>query len=316
MGRYIKVPLDAYEIDLEGSHIYAGFIDGWFQVKKDEQVKSPDDHWNEKIRADYRAKDDLNIKKKTLKSLHSIGMTAAHVVPEKGIFKGKSDLVVLNDEMLSVAKDVSELIEFKTTGWSDNGYPNSLLGVIAVIRQTMLDADWYQRSIDIIKKYPEGNEPLSLNPSLIEIASFKSKRSPFLFMTREEHSALRSLKISKEFNLNPWLLASGYEYRRLDEIAEHNPFIIFPLEFPNKPKVNDPYVALQFSNEQLKHWDMAPDNIKKVFDAGMRFSFTSGTLKSKLDFRKNLRRIIERGISEDVTLAALTTYPAEAMGLE
>ena len=67
VGRYIKVPLDAYEIDLEGSHIYAGFIDGWFQVKKDEQIKSPDDHWNEKIRADYRAKDDLNIKKKTLK---------------------------------------------------------------------------------------------------------------------------------------------------------------------------------------------------------------------------------------------------------
>ena len=61
---------------------------------------------------------------------------------------------------------------------------------------------------------------------------------------------------------------------------------------------------------------MAPDNIKKVFDAEMRFSFTSGTLKNKLDFRKNLRKIIERGISEDVTLAALTTYPAEAMGLE
>ena len=39
VGRYIKVPLDAYEIDLEGSHIYAGFIDGWFQVKKDEQFK-------------------------------------------------------------------------------------------------------------------------------------------------------------------------------------------------------------------------------------------------------------------------------------
>ena len=48
--------------------------------------------------------------------------------------------------MISVAKDVTELIEFKTTGWSDGGYPNSLLGVIAVIRQTLLDADWYQRS--------------------------------------------------------------------------------------------------------------------------------------------------------------------------
>ena len=49
VGRYIKIPLDAYEIDLEGAHIYAGFIDGWFEVKKDEN-NQPDDHWNNKIK--------------------------------------------------------------------------------------------------------------------------------------------------------------------------------------------------------------------------------------------------------------------------
>ena len=38
VGRYIKIPLDAYEIDLEGAHIYPGFIDGWFEVKKDEKT--------------------------------------------------------------------------------------------------------------------------------------------------------------------------------------------------------------------------------------------------------------------------------------
>ena len=227
VGRYIKIPLDAYEIDLEGAHVYAGFIDGWLEVKKDEKVTSPNDHWNEKIRAEYRAKDDLKLNDKTLKNLYSIGFTAAHVIPEKGIFKGKSDLVVLNDEMISVAKDVTELIEFKTTGWSDGGYPNSLLGVIAVIRQTLLDADWYQRSSDIFNKYPEDNEPIALNHSLAELARFKSQRLPFLFMTKEEHAALRALKIAEEFSLNPWLLSSGYEYRRLDQIKKQNPLIIF-----------------------------------------------------------------------------------------
>ena len=54
VGRYIKIPLDAYEIDLEGAHIYPGFIDGWFEVKKDEKTISPDDHWNKKIKADYK----------------------------------------------------------------------------------------------------------------------------------------------------------------------------------------------------------------------------------------------------------------------
>ena len=113
VGRYIKIPLDAYEIDMDGAHIYAGFIDGWFQVKRDEQIVSPDDHWNEKVRAEYRAKDDLKIKDKELKALHSIGITAAHIIPEIGIFKGKSDLVVLNDQLISVSKDLTQVLEFK-----------------------------------------------------------------------------------------------------------------------------------------------------------------------------------------------------------
>ena len=187
-------------------------------MKLDEKIKSPDDHWNEKIRAEYRAKDDLKLKDKDLKALRSIGITAAHVVPEKGIFKGKSDLVVLNKNYVSVSKDVSQVLEFKTVGWSDKGYPNSLLGVIAVMRQTFLDAEWYSKSLDIIGKYPEENESIPLNPSLAELGDFQTNRRPILFISREEHGALRSLKIADEFNLNPWLLGSGYEYRRLDKI--------------------------------------------------------------------------------------------------
>ncbi|MEC9050456.1 MAG: amidohydrolase family protein, partial [Candidatus Neomarinimicrobiota bacterium] len=79
--------------------------------------------------------------------------------------------------------------------------------------------------------------------------------------------------------------------------------------------MTDPYIALQYSTEQLKHWDMAPDNIKKIYDAGMQFCFTSSPLKKKTDFRTNLQKIIDRGLPRDVVLAALTTVPAEAMGV-
>ncbi len=42
VGRYIKIPKDAYEIDMEGAHIYAGFIDGWLEVTKDKKSLNPD----------------------------------------------------------------------------------------------------------------------------------------------------------------------------------------------------------------------------------------------------------------------------------
>lgn len=315
VGRYIQVPFDAFEIDMKGANIYPGFIDGWLKVKKDEKIKSPDDHWNEKVHAEYRAKDDFLIKDKDLASLHSLGMTYAHIVPDEGIIKGKSDLILLDKSFTSLSNDIAQIIEFKSGGWSDRGYPNSLLGVIALLRQTFHDTKWYTKSQQIIEKYPAENEPLSFNPSFQALSKNMIDTRPVLFMTQEEHAAIRSLNIAKEFSLLPWLFGSGYEYRRLNEIKEQKPFIIFPLDFPGKPKVASPYDAIQYSTEQLQHWEMAPDNIKKVYNAGMNFSLTTSMLKNKKDFRNNLQRMIDRGLSKDILLAALTTFPAEAMGV-
>ena len=72
---------------------------------------------------------------------------------------------------------------------------------------------------------------------------------------------------------------------------------------------------LQYSTEELKHWDMAPDNLFYINDAGFDFSITSHSLKKKSQFRKNIQKIIDRGLSEDIVLAALTTRPAAALGM-
>ncbi len=63
------------------------------------------------------------------------------------------------------------------------------------MRQTFLDADWYGKSMDLIKKFPEENEPIKYNPSLEEINNFRKNRKPILFKTKEEHSVIRALKI-------------------------------------------------------------------------------------------------------------------------
>ncbi len=314
VGRYVKVPADAYQIDLKNANVYPGFIDSWLEIKRDEKITSPDDHWNSKVRANYRTKDDLKLKEKEIKALHSIGITVAHIVPKEGIFKGQSDLITISNKPISISESVAQVIEFKSGKWSDREYPNSLLGAIALIRQTFLDTDWYANSRKIISKFPSENEPLNRNLALESLYNFKSNNRPILFYTRDEHTAIRALNISEEFNLKPWLLGSGYEYRRIDDISKQNPFIILPLDLPSKPKISDPNIALQYTTEQLKHWDMAPENFSKIQEAGLFFSLSSHGLKKKSLFRINLARIIERGFSKDVALAAMTTYPAEAMG--
>jgi len=249
VGRYIRTPLDAFEIDMNGVSIYPGFIDSWYEVKRKTTIKNADDHWNKNIRAHYRAKTDLNIKKKDLDRLHSLGITAAHIVPEKGIIKGNSELIILDNDFNSLSENTAQIVEFKTGSWSDRSYPNSLLGVIALLRQTFMDAQWYLQSNQIIEKFPEMNEPIYKNLSLEALEENIKNQKPVLFMTKEEHSVLRSLNLSKEFDLKPWILSNGYEYRRLNEIKDQKPFIISSLNFPNKPKVSNPYDAMQYSTE-------------------------------------------------------------------
>ena len=59
---------------------------------------------------------------------------------------------------------------------------------------------------------------------------------------------------------------------------------------------------------------MGPDNAKRLSEANIPFSLTSDGLKKKSDFRKNLLRAVERGLSKRNAIAALTTIPAEKFG--
>tara|TARA_S200000501_G_scaffold54907_1_gene44944 strand:- start:1396 stop:4347 length:2952 start_codon:yes stop_codon:yes gene_type:complete len=316
VGRYIKIPPDAYEIDLKGSHVYAGFIDGWVDVKRNKENSTEfRGHWNQNIKANYRAIDDLNFTENELNNLRSIGITTIHAVPTDGIIKGQSDVVVISKNPKVISDPISQVIELKPIAPKNRKYPNSMLGAVALVRQTFIDADWYNKAISISKKFPEENEPIRQDLSLSEIYNFKVNKLPWLFKTNDEHAAIRALNICNEFNLKPWLLGSGYEYRRLEEITKYNPFIILPLKFPSKPQVAETYTRLQYNNSELKHWDLAPDNIALIQEKGIFFSFSSHGLISKSKFRLNIQRIIDRGFSKDVALAALTTYPAEAMGV-
>ena len=315
VGSNILFPRDATILDMHGAHIYAGFIDGWFEVKTKEIKQTSRSHWinlvhPEWVIADYYIPDDT-----TVIELHGLGFTHIHAVPDDGIFRGQSSVISLDKPASIVNPSVSQVMDFKTRGWSSKDYPGALLGTIAVMRQTLYDADWYSKSQAIYAKYPEKNEPLKENQALAVLADARKNDIPFLIKTGQETAAGRAIKIANEFGLKLWLLGSGFEYRRISDIAKSHPFIIIPVNFPGKPDVANPYRANQYTTEQLKHWDLAPDNAQKLVKAGVQIGFTSNGLKDRKQFRKNLASAVRRGLSEDDALAALTTAPAVQFGL-
>ncbi|MFT5410497.1 MAG: imidazolonepropionase-like amidohydrolase [Verrucomicrobiales bacterium] len=311
-----KVPAGAREWDVSGKTIYAGFIDPWVALKVADAEGELARHWNSKIRPErFAARALETVSADKVKELRGLGFTAAQLVPDAGIFRGSSCLIVLrNGESGSriISKRVAQCVAFEHGG---GGYPTSLMGSIALMRQTLYDAQWQRDSRDRYQKNPKGIERTEANESLDALRSVVDGKQRVLFRTHDELSYSRFSKVAAEFGIKGGLLGCGFEYRVVDAVRSMASPLVLPLNFPKPPPVEDIDAALEVSLAELEHWEMAPSNAAMLEKADLPFSVSTARLAdAKGAFWKNLRLAVERGLSKDAALAALTIEPAKLVG--
>ncbi len=343
VGPDVKIPPEARVWDLAGKTIYPGFINSYSHlgsarnlqpeplredVDRDdpnakpkeiprEQVKGTHS-WNPRVTPEREAADYLNLDKKATRKLRDLGFTSALVVPGRGIFRGTSALINLQEtdaDKMVVIPSVAQHIAFDFNRGRDAGYPTSLMGCIALIRQTFLDASWYQAAQEAYRKSPATTERPEANASLAALAEQAQRKQPAVFEADDELDLLRALRISDEFKLKPVLLGNGYEYRVRKALATKRRSF-FPLAFPKVPEIERPEQALDYELDELQHWDRAPSNPARLAEAGIPIAFTTEKLeKPDKEFWSRIRLAVRRGLSKDAALAALTTTPAEIFGV-
>ena len=333
-GDNVSTPADARVWNLEGLTLYPGFIDLYSEYgvpkpqssqqgqpggtqQRQEQPKGAA-HWNAKVRADFDVASEFQPDAKAAEKLRSQGFTLVQSIPQQGIFRGQTALVTLGNGLagsLVVKRNAASAVTFYQEGGFSSGYPVSLMGIISFIRQTWIDADWYRKAWDSFNKNPNQQRP-ETNNSLAALADAVQARQPVLTEANDDLSFLRAARIGKEFSLKLFVRGSGQEYRRLDAVKASRYSVIVPLNFPDAPSVETPEEALTFSLEELRHWDVAPENPGRLAKAGVPIALTTAELKDNSTFLAQMRKAIERGLSRDAALAALTTTPAKWMEIE
>lgn len=339
VGKNVRIPPDARVWDVQGMTIYPGIVDPYTHVgipkPKREARRQPSSmmamfaqqqretkpegavHRNEKVRPETDAARMFQPAEKDFKEYRKQGITAALVVPDRGIFRGYSAVVLLgsgapND--LVIQRKVAQHLAFERGSFFGGGYPSSLMGCIALIRQTFLDADWYQKAWEAYRIRPDQPAPEE-NVSLAALAAAMQQAKPVVFEVEDDLNFLRAAKIYQEFGLKGWIRGSGYEYRRVELIKQTGIPVVLPVRYPETPKIQSAEDALNLSLKQLVHWEAAPENALHVYRAGIPFAFTSDGLKKVGDFLKNVREAVRRGLPADAALAALTIQPARLLGL-
>lgn len=313
-----EIPKGAVVYDLKGKSIYPALIDAYTSYGMPElktgnrgsypQIESNTKGaygWNQAIKAEVDANKVFSNDNKSAEEMRKMGFGAVLTFQKDGIVRGSASVVALGEgrENELVINDKAAAMYSFDKGTSIQDYPSSLMGSIALLRQTYLDAEWYKR--DKTKK--EYNISLDAFNNLQTLSQ--------IIETTDKLSALRADKIGDEFKIKYIIKGSGNEYQRLDELKTTNCKFIIPVNFPVAYDVDDAYDAVNVSLTELKHWEMAPLNpfaLEKYF---IHFAITTADLKDKKDFWKNVRKAIFYGLSEKQALKSLTVTPAELLNV-
>lgn len=319
-GKDVDVPETAERLDRSGHVAYAGLIDAYSEVEVvDPSRDAGAPHWNgnvmpQRAAASVAAEGIFDGKK-----LRSQGITIRLLAPEGGIVKGTSCLVLTGDgasgELLlddSVFQHLALTVPRRRGGGRDS-YPNSPMGAVALLRQTLLDAQWYADALDAYKSNGKLPRP-SFDIGLETLVQAK-QTSKFVVDAPNERMALRAQKLANEFSLDIILHGSGREYRQLAEIAGIGKPMLIPVDFADAPKINSESDARETSLQELLDWELAPSNPARLAEAGVTFCLTTDGLSDAEKFLEQVRKAVDAGLDADVALAAITTTPASLLGI-
>ena len=350
IGPNIKPPADARIWDMTGTTLYPGFIDIYLTLSQsaspvvttmtipiqatsrvergvrffgvpgqetDSGIAGPS-YENDRITPEKRASDGFATDPKSLESLRELGFTAANIIPTKGILRGSSAFILLNESNPNdsiLRADVFQHFAFEPERGGDDSYPGSLMGVIAATRQALLDAQHHRDIAAHLKSKPQAGIRAPTNPALDSLQPLLAGNMTAVI---EPGSALmvdRAWRLANEFNLKSIIVSSGQEWRRPElAAATKSPFIV-PLNFSEPPKLPDADDWNQVTLDQLRAWDWAPENPALLRRQGLQIALTMHGLADRKQFHNKLLAAIGRGLNEKDALAALTTTPAELCGL-
>ena len=321
VGTNLKVPDDAVVIDSKGKFIYPSFIDiysdygtpaqpprqGGFNFAARAQLSTNTKGaygWNQAIKPEVDAFKLFAEDEKAAKTLRDAGFGTVLTHVKDGIARGTGALVTLNtdekENIVMLKEKASAHFSFNK-GSSTQAYPTSMMGSIALLRQTYLDAKWYK------------NRPTTEGTNLSLEAWNNNTDLPQIFEANDKWNDLRADRIGDEAGVQYIIKSGNNEYQRIPEIKVTGATFILSLNFPEAQNVEDPTDARFVSLTDLKTWELAPTNPAAMEKAGITFCLTTSDLKDVKQFFTNLRTAINYGLSETTAMNALTKVPADLL---
>lgn len=281
------------------------------------------------LQPELSAADFIRIGGDQMESWRNAGFTAALTAPRIGIYIGQSAFIQLGGgdssssssggstnnvtaQSIILRAPVALHVGFTPLGFAQ--YPNSLLGVFAALRQSLLDAQRYEQANRIYEANPRGLRRPDTDKSLAALVPVLRGEMPVVMNANTEREITRALDLAEEFHLKVLISGAAESYKVADRLKALNVPVLLSLNFPRRATADVPEADAE-PLRILRARVQAAKTAAQLAAGGVRLAFQSGQMTNIADFIANARKSVEQGLSRDAALRAMTLTPAEIFGL-
>lgn len=328
VGTNVNIPKDAQVLAGDGLFIYPGFIDG----ASTSGVKKPTDPERPANFDPSNPPDELagitpwrsvldyyETKNNQISDWRKAGITIAQILPEGGMIPGKSAIVTYGSSSSTniLAQQTGLAAKLRSSGGGRSMYPGTVLGVMAKFRDIHENAVLSSKHDRLFASNNGLNRP-EINKTLQAFYPVIDKQIPVLFEVTNDLEVRRALILQKELGFKLVLVGASDIDHLAQDIKKANAQVLLSLNLPEEKNMKN---GGDLSEEQKARTDRVQkayqDALKQASaleKANIPFGFTSMGAKPN-DLMKNLSIMVKNGLSEQAALAALTTNPAQILGI-
>jgi imidazolonepropionase-like amidohydrolase len=336
VGAAVSAPADAMTIDGRGLTVYPGLIDMGNYTGLDVPASTPPQNARTRIDAErwkrqwllhpyMEAANYVRGDAPELRRLASAGITAVLSLPPGDVVRGRSSLVnvVAPDDQPQIGNIADErrgLYVVKTPVAlhialvdrpQGTGYPESLFGVIAFVRQAFLDAQHYTAEWVRYEKVKTGTRPV-YDQALDALQPVLAGKLPVVFHVNSALDIERALALAREFKLATTICGAQQADQVLDDLKGQKTRVIFSLNLPTRSRLLAPDAdePIRLVRERVN----VPTVPSALDRAGIMFAFHSGGVREPADFVRNAAKVVKAGLSPNAAIKALTINAATMAG--
>lgn len=326
VGANINLPAGTDVIDGDSLFIYPGFIDGASSagVTKPAEPEKPSNFdssnpsdeiagitpWRNVI-------DQIDMNNNAINDWRKAGFTIAQMIPDGGMISGKSAIVVFGSPSSTNILAQNTALSARFRG-SRGMYPGTPLGVMAKFRDVYKNTELSAKHQNIFASNVGLNRP-EINKTYEAMYPVINKNIPVIFEVSNDLEIRRALRLQKELGFNLMLVGVTEVDKVISEIKAANATVLLALTLPedkSKNKPEDLNEEAQGRTDRVKEaYETALKQAAMLEKAGIKFGFTTSGAKTS-DLMKNIKIMIDNGLSEDAALAALTINNAQNLGIQ